>query len=743
MPIHADVRPRVVDTQGNPVVNGTVYFGKPNADTKTNPVNVWSDPNSTTNLGSSLQTNAYGQLASAVFVFEPYSIVIENAAGDQIDSVPYLTGIPDVGRTIATSQAAVKALTLADGDRVTLVSGSNSFDYVYDASSTATDDAGTVLTPDSGPGRLIYQENGPIPLEVFAPTADGTTDDATAVGNFFTSLGSSGKAGCASGTYAISTVSSTLTDCSLKLAGAKFVAIGTSTSPAIELTGTDFEIDGLNVTNAGGYETGRSKLIRITSATRAKIGSLSARYTSQHLPVDSNSGSPRWQLDNDDRAIRVEDCDDCTIGLMETVKADVAIRVRDCSGCEFGRVRIETYMKGLRIDGGTHNTFKSAVIKDKTPTFVSHLRTTYNDWREDRPGNNGVLLGEGVNRVNIRNLTLEDFTIHNSGEHGIRCAGAADAFRVHIVKPKIKSVGSAGIKILTGSSSDHYFDSVIDQPVIIDCDTDEAYDFNQASAGFTQAVFETTGDTITLTGGSWPEDVAGKTLTVTGTASNNASIVVTTRDSDTQITCSTNLTNETATAASFNVPNQNKNSDGIMCHRVRRFAVTSPLISNDDNDVSCLNGISVFDAVDLTVSNPIIRRPQAHGIEFDPAGGDITRFRMQGGEIVGDGSNSSSGLYLNAEATTLENIQILGHPYIQGFTVGVNIRGTATAIVGPSVVSAMLESNTTNVASNNDNWMCDFKGEFTNDVDFRDGSMWQDYTAQEFKVLKSSVWTAL
>ena len=95
----ADVLPRITDASGSPVVNGTVYFGQPNVDTRLNPVTVYQDPEFSTPLGTSLLLDGLGRYSfngqhTPVHIQGTFSYEVYDAADQLVDQVPAVAGIP-------------------------------------------------------------------------------------------------------------------------------------------------------------------------------------------------------------------------------------------------------------------------------------------------------------------------------------------------------------------------------------------------------------------------------------------------------------------------------------------------------------------------------------------------------------------------------------------------------------------------------------------------------------------------
>jgi len=115
-----------------------------------------------------------------------YDFVLKTAGGDIINS-PEDVASPLAGSVAsALNIAAAKALTtLTDGQALyirgyTTAGGGGGGMYIYDASSAATANDGTVLALDTLVGRLIYSDAAPATVETFGAEGDGVANDTVA-----------------------------------------------------------------------------------------------------------------------------------------------------------------------------------------------------------------------------------------------------------------------------------------------------------------------------------------------------------------------------------------------------------------------------------------------------------------------------------------------------------------------------------------------------------------------------------
>ena len=191
-----------------------------------------------------------------------YDFVLKTAAGVIINS-PEDVASPLVGSVAsALNIAAAKALTtLTDGQALYIRGYTTAGDggggmYVYDASSAATANDGTVLALDTLAGRLLHSETTLVTIETFGAKKGGVIDNTAAIqatGDWFESLGG-GELYIPDGSF----LSSFLTGWdNVTVKGPGTLDFGTTARVTQDIgcitatDKTDFVIDGSQLTNTG------------------------------------------------------------------------------------------------------------------------------------------------------------------------------------------------------------------------------------------------------------------------------------------------------------------------------------------------------------------------------------------------------------------------------------------------------------------------------------------------------------
>lgn len=83
MPSLIDENTQFVDTDGKPIVGGSIYIGTQNADPVANPITIYSDRDLTVSITNPQTTDANGRATNKIWVPGKYSIQVNNSAAVQ------------------------------------------------------------------------------------------------------------------------------------------------------------------------------------------------------------------------------------------------------------------------------------------------------------------------------------------------------------------------------------------------------------------------------------------------------------------------------------------------------------------------------------------------------------------------------------------------------------------------------------------------------------------------------------
>jgi hypothetical protein len=530
-----------------------------------------------------------------------------------------------------------------------------------------------------------------------------------------------------------------------------------TTSPCFRFQNMNsFIFDEIYITNTGGYETGRSRLFIADNCDNWSGDAVRVSYDNQHLPEDSGVGD-LWQLEANSRAIRISACENWEVRLLKTTKADIGLRILDCAQYEIGRVVIDTYMKGGRVDGGANGKIGSWTATGETPTFENHLRQTYNDWRKDRPGNNGLLLSDDNTTTynTLRNFSLGEFLIEDCGEHGIRVSGENDRKNIKIGEGTTRRTGASGIKFL-GSDTTYTRFLTLGTLTVIDAKVNEQTVINSSTTAVNSVnyAFNNSG-TITISGSfddstamAWPEFFGGEILTIilSGTASNNATFTISSRDSDTQITVNETVTTESAVAGTVTFTNEGKISHGIQAYNLRNFIFEGLATIADDETYSCQDGINFHDAARGVINSCSIGGPLGSGLSIRPSNGGTFNNCEDIVVLGGTVSNAATGIEWNHEQILLN--ELVWNIRCLDCTTAIKIAdsdGTPGTISGDCQIN-VISSNCTTVINTDKDVMVSISGDDATgnatSNSLKNGSTNQ-VRGDKLYVLKSGSWVGL
>ena len=188
--------PQWFDDNGDPLNLGTVEFFE--AGGTTTPLDTFTDKDLTPGNENTnpLPLDSDGRSTTNVFLQQlAYNIVVKDSAGATIpnatrDNVSNITQIDVTGTATVDTYAALTALlkaTLSDGTFRQVNSRDTRGDiepvlFEFVSASTATANAGTILTTDEGgTGRWLMRFLGPVNAKWFGAKGDSVTDDTTAI----------------------------------------------------------------------------------------------------------------------------------------------------------------------------------------------------------------------------------------------------------------------------------------------------------------------------------------------------------------------------------------------------------------------------------------------------------------------------------------------------------------------------------------------------------------------------------
>jgi len=83
MPSLIDENTQFTDTDGLPIVSGTIYIGTQNTDPVANPITIYSDRDLTTPISNPQSLNGYGRSSNKIWIPGKYSVQVNNSASVQ------------------------------------------------------------------------------------------------------------------------------------------------------------------------------------------------------------------------------------------------------------------------------------------------------------------------------------------------------------------------------------------------------------------------------------------------------------------------------------------------------------------------------------------------------------------------------------------------------------------------------------------------------------------------------------
>lgn len=126
------------DIDGKPIVNGFIYVGLQNADTKTNLISIFSDRELTVFLENPQRTDAFGKSATKIWVPGRHSLLIEDENNVQKLSDPDAGELAGVGLTSLTNVQGTNAITAQGTPAITSYIDKNLYIFTTVAQNTSS-----------------------------------------------------------------------------------------------------------------------------------------------------------------------------------------------------------------------------------------------------------------------------------------------------------------------------------------------------------------------------------------------------------------------------------------------------------------------------------------------------------------------------------------------------------------------------------------------------------------------------
>lgn len=179
---YSNPRTQYLDGNGDPYDSGKLYFYEAGTTTA---LDTYSDSALSVANANPVILDSAGRAPASIFLLgRNYKVVLKDKNDATIWTEDNVTADDEVN-TIA----ALSALAVPDNGRVVVVHGyyaqgdHDGSKYIYDSSSTATADGGSVITPDSAPatGRWLLVMNGEVSVRQFGAKGDFSTNDYAAI----------------------------------------------------------------------------------------------------------------------------------------------------------------------------------------------------------------------------------------------------------------------------------------------------------------------------------------------------------------------------------------------------------------------------------------------------------------------------------------------------------------------------------------------------------------------------------
>lgn len=196
---------------------------------------------------------------------------------------------------------------------------------------------------------------------------------------------------------------------------------GTTSNTTLITIGAGCEVDSVKVSIPAGIR--RDRAIQI-SGSGARIGEIVLTSVDQQANTS----------DSNDCGVRVL-VTDFQIGRITVTNYDRAVSFEGAERGVVGGLDVTSYMRGVLISDCKRLTIGRSYIRTASPNASVS------------PGHNGLLMSCSADYAQV-DVTVSDWTIEGSGEHGIRIGGDYSHDGIRIVRPTVRDAGGCSIKVL-------------------------------------------------------------------------------------------------------------------------------------------------------------------------------------------------------------------------------------------------------------------------------------------------------
>jgi len=185
--------------------------------------------------------------------------------------------------------------------------------------------------------------------------------------------------------------------------------------------GSNVIIDHLNISVPTGIQRDRCVSVE---GSNIQIGAITVTSVDTQATTETN-----------DCGVRILNSSNFNIGRISTTKYDRAILIGSSSNGVIGDVVVTNYTRGLYIYDCSNVVVEQGNITGTSPN--TGLTAGYN----------GVILSSNTTDAQ-KNITLNNITITDTGEHGVRVGGDFQQTNIYLNNFRIRGHGGCGIKVL-------------------------------------------------------------------------------------------------------------------------------------------------------------------------------------------------------------------------------------------------------------------------------------------------------